>query len=153
MESPELYTISQIMNANSIHGMRTGGKGNQQSTVLRKNKMIEFLQDVPQEFYQGLKEVAASGNREATLKMCCDYVVKYFHNVSYDSCLHHGDFVYELLRKTLNFDQSGSGSRSGPRLDGNIRSCRLCGAPDTNSSTCPKNKKAKHPNLNRHILD
>jgi len=59
----------------------------------------QFLEAVPPDFLRKLKKMIQEDRETEALNLVCQYVVKFFTYVPYNSCYHHGHFVYALLKK------------------------------------------------------
>lgn len=93
----DIVPIMQVMNANAYFGM--GGLTSTEEK--RENELDAFLQAIPAEVFIYIKEAVASGNKDRALKVACDYVVKFYQGATFETCISYGDFVYELIRRSI----------------------------------------------------
>lgn len=98
-------TLSSIMNTYSavsgtpVPPVMLGGRSGRG----RKRKEItEFLNHVPKRLLNELRKNIKRGNDMTVINLACGYVIKYFQHIPIKSCIYHGEFVYELIKKAMS---------------------------------------------------
>lgn len=96
-------SLSLMMNTYAALGGLGGNdenNGNGQFGGSRE-EIDRFLSAVPENLKRRLRAAIISDDEQQAIALTCGYVIKFFEYIPSSSCMYHGKFVYELLKRAM----------------------------------------------------